>query len=437
MIDIKLIREKPELVRESLKKRVMNEKVVDELLALDEEWRNLKKQVDELRSQRNKISEEINLAKKSKEQITDLVREARDIPKNLIEKEKRISQLEKKRLEIWKNIPNLVDKSVPAGLGEKNKVLKKYGKTKKHEKGHAEIMESLDLIDTEKAGKVAGARFYYLKNELVKLNFAIINFAVDFLIKKGFIPIQTPYMLNRKALEGAITLDAFEEAIYKIENEDLYLIGTAEHAINALQSDEIIRQDKLPLRFVGFSTNFRKEAGAHGRDTKGIFRTHQFDKIEQFVFCKPEQAWKEFDLILNNSVQLYKALEIPFRVTLLAAGEASKTATKTIDLEGWYPSQGKYRELGSCSNCLDYQARRSNTRFQDKELKFVYTLNNTAIATERMMTCIVENKIEKSGDIKIPKALWKYAGFRVIKTKNSEKTLKKVQKTKKNVSRKA
>ena len=418
MIDIKLIREKPELVKESLKKRLLDVKIVDKLLELDQEWRNLKKEGDEFRSNRNKISEQINLAKKKKEKIDKLIKEAREIPNRLAKIEGKSLIVEQRRLGIWKNIPNIIDKSVPAGDANKNKVLKVYGKpTKKLEKGHAELMEELGLIDTVKAGEVAGSRFYYLKGDLVKLNHAIIDFALDFLSKKKFTLIQTPYMLNRKALEGAITLDAFEEAIYKIEGEDLYLIGTAEHAINAYKSNEILNLKDLPLRFAGFSTNFRKELGSHGKDTKGILRVHQFEKIEQFIFCTPEQAEKEFDLILDNSVQLYKALEIPFRVVLLAAGEASKTATKTIDLECWFPGQKAYRELGSCSNCSDYQARRSNIRFQDKELKFVYTLNNTAIATERMMTCIVENHIQKSGEIKIPKALWKYTGFKAIKPK--------------------
>jgi len=198
----------------------------------------------------------------------------------------------------------------------------------------------------------------------------------------------------------------------------LYLIGTAEHAINAYKSNEVINPKSLPLRFAGFSTNFRKEAGAHGKDTKGIFRTHQFDKVEQFVFSTPEQSWKEFDLILKNSIELYKKLKIPFRVVLLAAGDMGKTATKTIDLEGWYPSQEEYRELGSCSNCLDYQARRANIRFSSEgEMKFVHTLNNTAIASERMMTCIIENNMQKNGSIKIPSCLQKYTGFRIIKPK--------------------
>ena len=411
MIDIKLVRENPELVKKNTKNRLQDEKQVDFLLKLDTEWRKLKKDIDELRSKRNRISKKINESKKKKQDIKSFLEEARNIPKKIQEKETKIRLLEKERLEFWKKIPNLIDKSVPIGDETKNKVLKKYGviKKKKLKEGHAEILENLDLIDTKKAAQVAGSRFYYLRKDLVKLNYAIINFALDFLSKKKLELIQPPYMLKKHFLEGAITLDVFEDAIYKIEGEDLYLIGTAEHAINAFKSNEILNLNELPLRFAGISLCFRKEAGAHGKDTKGIFRIHQFEKIEQFVFCRPEDSWKEFDFILKNSIELYKKLEIPFRVVVLASGDTGNTATKTVDLEGWYPSQGKYRELGSCSNCLDYQARRSNVRFQEgNEMKFIYTLNNTAIATERMMTCIAENHLQKDGSIKIPKALQKY-----------------------------
>jgi len=417
MLDINLIRSAPKKIKESLKKRLIKENIVDDFLKIDDEWRQLKKEIDNLRARRNSLSKQINLAKKRGEKIKDLVKEAKQIPIKLKEREKQFEKIGERRLEMWKNIPNIINKDVPSGDETKNRVIKKFGAAKKKLKqGHAELLENLGLIDTEKASQVAGSRFYYLKGELVKLNLALINFALDFLNKRGFQLIQTPYMLKRQAIEGAITLDTFEDAIYKIESENLYLIGTAEHALNAYKSNEIFSPKELPLRLAGFSTNFRKEAGSHGKDTKGIFRTHQFDKVEQFVFCKPEDSWKEFDLILKNSIEMYKKLDIPFRVVLLAAGDTSKTATKTIDLEGWYPSQQKYRELGSCSNCLDYQARRSNIKYQESgELKFVHTLNNTAIATERMITCLVENNIQKDGSIKIPSCLWKYTGFKVIK----------------------
>ncbi|OGJ19027.1 serine--tRNA ligase [Candidatus Pacearchaeota archaeon RBG_13_36_9] len=422
MIDIKLIRENPELVKESMRNRGMDEKQVDALLKLDKDWRELKQENDNLRSERNKISEKINEAKKQKNNklADELIKKAKDIPKKIEENEKKLVELREKRDSALAGLPNLVDKSVPIGDASQSKVIKTHGKPTKFkfkQKDHADLLEALNLLDTKKASEVAGARFYYLKGDLVKLNYAIMNFALDYLRKKSFQLMQPPYMLRRDVLGGAIPLEAFEEMIYKIEGEDLYLIGTAEHALNAYHRNEVINVD-APKRYAGISPCFRKEAGSHGKDTKGIFRIHQFDKVEQFVFCKPEDSWKEFDLILKNSEELLTALEIPFRFVVLSSQDMGRVPTKTIDFEGWFPSGNCYRELGSCSNCLDYQARRSNIKYQDKdEMKFVHTLNNTAIATERMIACIVENNQQPDGSIKIPKALWKYAGFKEIKAK--------------------
>ena len=332
-----------------------------------------------------------------------------------------MQEKEERRKFLLLNIQNILDKSVHSG--KEPKVIKEYGKKPKFNfqiKGHAELLEENGLIDTKKASEVAGTRFYYLKKELVKLNQAILNFALDFLVSNGFVLMQPPYMLRKEILSGAIPLQAFEDTIYKIDNEDLYLIGTAEHALNAYHSNETINMDK-PLRYAGISPCFRKEAGSHGIDTKGIFRVHQFEKIEQFIFCKPEQSWKEFDLILDNTTELFKQLEIPFRIIVLGSEDTGRVPVKTIDLEGWFPSQNCYRELASCSNCSDYQARRSNTKYQDKnESKFCHTLNNTAIATERMMTCIAENFQQKDRSIKIPKVLWKYTGFKIIKVEKKK-----------------
>ncbi len=425
MIDIKLLRESLEVIKESQKKRGMDSKIIDEFLKLDKEWRELKVKVDEVRSRRNKVSEGINQAKKAHDEkkAKELIKEAQEIPKKLEKLEAEIRKKEELREQIWKDIPNIPDKSVPVGDASKNKVLKEYGKISKpkfQHKDHADLLVSLGLLDTQKASDVAASRFYYLKGDLVKLNFAIISYALDFLRKQNFNLIQPPYMLRKETLAGAIPLAAFEEMIYKIEGENLYLIGTAEHAINAYHLNEIINVDS-PIRYAGISPCFRKEAGAHGKDTKGIFRVHQFEKIEQFIFCKPEDAWKEFDLMLNNTIELFKGLEIPFRTVVLSTGDMGRVPVKTIDVEGWFPSQKAYRELGSCSNCTDFQARRSNIRFQDKgELKFVYTLNNTAIATERMMACLIDNFQQADGSIKIPKALWKYTDFKEIKSKKDK-----------------
>lgn len=422
MIDIKLLRENPDIIKASQRKRNLFPDVVDTILEFDAKWREAKQQADDLRSERNKLSLQINDLKKQNKDASDLLGRAKEIPLQLKELEDKEDELNSKIKNLVLNLPNIVDKSVPIGDASKNKVLKEYGSIPKYDfalKGHEELLKNLDLIDIEKASQVSGARFYYLKGDLAKLNFAIINFAVDFLRKKGFTLIQPPYMLNRAALSGAVTLAAFEEMIYKIEGEDLYMIGTAEHALNAYYMNELIDIKKLPIKFAGVSPCFRKEAGAHGKDTKGIFRVHQFDKIEQFVFCEPKDSWKEFNSILKNTIGIFRKLGIPFRTVVLSSQDMGLVPAKTIDVEGWFPVQNAYRELGSCSNVLDYQARRSNIRYEDNnEKKFVNTLNNTAIATQRMIVCLIENFQQKDGSIKIPKALQKYTGFKEIKAKS-------------------
>jgi len=431
MLDIKLIRENPKLVKDTLRKRGMDEKDVDVLLNLDKDWRELKQANDNLRASRNKISEKINEAKKQKneKEAEKLIKEAQEIPVKIQENEKKLLELEEKRKEVLLNLPNLLEDDVPLGKDEtENKEIKKVGKPKKFNfepKHHQDILTALDCLDTEQGAKVAGARFYYLKNQIVKLNQALQAFALDLLTRRGFTPMQPPYMLNLNAMSGAVHISAFQDAIYKIQDEDLYLIGTAEHPLVAYMRDKIIDGKGLPVRFVGISPCFRREAGTHGKDTKGIFRVHQFEKIEQVVICKKEQAKKEFDLLLKNLEDIFKTLNIPYRLVILCSGDTGKKDAKTIDLEGWFPAQKAYRELGSCSTLKDFQGRRSNIRYMEKgETIIADTLNNTAIATERAIACLVENFQQKDGSIKIPKALWKYTGFKEIKAKKPEKTKK-------------
>jgi len=431
MLDIKLIRENPKLIKDTLKKRGMDEKEVEILLSLDSEWRELKQQNDTLRASRNKISEKINEAKKQgdNKKVSELIKEAQEIPKKIADNEKKLSELEEKRNSVLINLPNLLEKDVPFGKDEtENKQIKKVGKPRKFKfepKHHQDILTALDCLDTEQGAKVAGARFYYLKGRLVKLNQALQAFALDLLTKRGFTPMQPPYMLNLNAMSGAVHISAFQDAIYKIQDEDLYLIGTAEHPLVAYMRDKVLDGKELPMRFAGISPCFRKEAGTHGKDTKGIFRVHQFEKIEQVVICKKEQAKKEFDLLLKNLEDIFKTLEIPYRLVILCSGDTGKKDAKTIDLEGWFPAQGRYRELGSCSTLKDFQGRRSNIRYMEKgETIIADTLNNTAIATERAIACLVENFQQKDGSIKIPKALWKYTGFKEIKAKKPEKAKK-------------
>ena len=419
MLDIELFRKNAEVIKFSQKHRGLPEELVDEVCRLDEKWREYLQEAEKLKHERNIVSEKINQLKKSGKKADAEIKRTKELVETLKKVDEEANTAKMMRDKVRMELPNIVDDSVPVGDATKNKTIKTVGKIPKFKfkvQDHFDLGKNLGIIDTERAAKVAGARFYYLKGDLVRLNFAVISFALDLLKKRGFTLIQPPFMLRRDALEGAVTLGAFEEMIYKIQDEDLYLIGTAEHALNAYYKDEVLDAKKLPIRFAGISTSFRKEAGTASKDLKGIFRVHQFEKVEQFVFCKPENAWKEFDFLLKNLEDIFKALEIPYRLVILATGDMGRVPVKTIDLEGWFPSQNTYRELASCSNCTDFQARRSNIRYATKDgNRFVNTLNNTAIATERAMACILENFQQKDGSIKIPKALWKYAGFKEIK----------------------
>jgi seryl-tRNA synthetase len=301
-------------------------------------------------------------------------------------------------------LPNLLNEGVPVGKDEEeNVVVRQNGKTirpKFSPKDHIDLATSLDLIDLGRAAKVSGSRFYFLKNELVKMNQALANFALDFLSDHDYTLIQPPY-------------NDFEDVIYKIEGEDLYMIGTSEHAIASMHMDEILEGIKLPIRYAGFSSCFRKEAGAHGRDMKGIFRVHQFEKVEQFIFCRPEESWREHERMLALSEEFFKQLGIPYRVMLLCSGDTGKISAKTYDIEAWMAGQKAYREVVSCSNCLDYQARRLRIRFRDKtneETRLVHTLNSTLVATERTMVAILENFQTPRGTVEVPKVLQKYMG---------------------------
>ena len=423
MIDINIIRENPKIIKDSEKNRKKDPKVVDIIKDLDEQWRKSKYKTDELRSERNKISEEINKAKKEKNEkkSKELINKAKEIPIKIKESEEKTEKLESDIKENMLKLSNILNEKVPLGKDEKDNIeLRKWGEIPNFSfepKGHADIVEDLDIVDLERGSKVAGARFYYLKNELVMLNNALQMFALDFLMKKGYTPVQTPYMLNRNSIGGAVNLADFEEVIYKIEEEDLYLIGTAEHAIAALHQNELLDVEK-PIKYAGISSCFRKEAGSHGKDTKGIFRIHRFEKIEQFVFCKPEDEEKIFNEIIGNQEEIFKLLEIPYHVVFLCSGDTGGSMSKTYDLEGWYPAQKKYRELGSTSSATTYQARKLNTKYLNKnEREFVYTINGTAMTVQRTITCLLENNQQKDGSIKIPKVLHKYLPFKEIKPK--------------------
>jgi len=416
MLDPKLIKEKPEIIRNMLKARAI-EFDLDGLIESDQKRREFIIKTDELRKKKNQVAMVISEKKKGGEDASSILAEMKNISNELTKLESEQEHIENKYLKLAATIPNLVDKSVPIGPDEStNKEIKKWGNIPKFDfkiKDHIDISEDLNLVDLERAAKVAGARFYYLKNDLVRLNQALIHFGLDFLAEKGYSLVQPPYMINRESMEGAVIAEDFEEVIYKVEEEDLYMIGTSEHAMAAMHSKEIIEGKEIPMKYAGISPCFRKEAGAHGRDQKGIFRVHQFDKIEQFVFSKPEDSWKEHEKMLAVAEEFYQKLEIPYRVMLLSTGDIGKISAKTYDIEAWMAGQNAYREIVSCSNCLEYQARRLKIRFRDKtneDTQYIHTLNSTLIATTRVLVAIMENFQTKDGHIRIPQVLQGYMG---------------------------
>jgi seryl-tRNA synthetase len=420
MLDSKLIKENPKIIQDMLDSRNIKFDL-DGLIDADKQRREFIQKTDELRKKKNQVALEISQKKKSGEDATAILDEMKNVSKELSSLESSQEEIEKKYSQLALTIPNLVHQSVPIGKDDSaNKEIKKWGKIPEFDfkvNDHIDISEKLDLVDLERAAKVAGARFYFLKNDLVRLNQALIHYALDFLAEKNYSLIQPPYMINHQSMEGAVITEDFEEVIYKIEDEDLYMIGTSEHAMAAMHSDEIIEGKDLPLRYAGVSPCFRKEAGAHGRDQKGIFRVHQFDKIEQFVFTRPEDSWKEHERMLEIAEEFYQNLEIPYRVMLLSSGDMGKISAKTYDIEAWMAGQSAYREIVSCSNCLEFQARRLKIRYREKtneETKYLNTLNSTLVATSRVLVSIMENFQNKDGHITIPGVLQKYMGQNTI-----------------------
>lgn len=415
MIDIKLVRENPEFIKEMLRRRSV-ELPVDELLQWDKEKRMLMAEAQGLRHRRNEVSFEVARLKSDGKDVSSLLEEMKEINDGIERIERRIEELDEKINYVLMRIPNIPHESVPPGESDDDNVeIRGWGEIPKLSftpRTHDEIAIRLGLLDVARAGKVSGARFYYLKNELVKLNIALIKFAIDFLESKGFEVYQTPYMLRRYILEGVTSFQDFDDMIYKVEGEDLYLIATSEHALAGLHAGEILDGRTLPLRYAGISPCFRKEAGAHGKDTKGIFRVHQFEKVEQFVFCKPEQSWDEHEFLIRNAEEIYQRLGLPYRVVNVCIGELGMIAAKKYDLEVWMPAQGRYREIVSCSNCTDYQARRLGIRYREipheERTRYVHTLNSTAIATERTISAILENYQQEDGSVLIPEALQPY-----------------------------
>jgi len=432
-----LLRENPELLKTHVKKRFMDTSIVDEAFRLDQEWRRLLTEVQELRHKHNVISREVS--KVPPELKEELLRQAKQLLSQLDMFEAKLKELETQREDALRRLPNTVHESVPVGPDDSYNVpIRFWGEPKvwkehveqfkqQTEKygfridyieidwkpvGHADMLENvLKLGDTLKAGEVAGSRFYYLFNDIVFLDLALLMYAIDYLTSKGYTLVLPPYMLRHEVMSGVIDLATFKDAIYKIEGEDLYLIATAEHSLAALHYNEDLEEEVLPLKYAGISPCFRKEAGAGSRDLKGIFRVHQFHKIEQYVYAKPEESWDLMEELIGNAEELFKGLELPYRVVNIASGDLGAPAAKKYDLETWMPAQGLFREMVSCSNTTDWQSYRLRTRLIRRKgmvKEYVHTLNSTAIASTRTITAILENHQQEDGTVYIPKVLRKY-----------------------------
>ena len=418
VLDVRLIRENAEVVRQDLRKRgaADKEQLLDDVIRWDQEWRAATAQADGLKKRRNEITRAIAEAKRARQATAALQAEASNLPKQIESLDTKAGDLETRVRNGLMRLPNLLDASVPVGKDDTENVeISRWGTPRAVDfelRPHGELLEALQLADFERARKIAGAGFVYLMGDLVRLDQALLAFALDHMVRQGFTAVFPPYMMHRDAYEGVTDLGDFETVMYKVDGEDLFLIATSEHPIGAMFKDEIIDEARLPLAFAGISACFRREIGGHGVDTKGLFRMHQFNKVEQFVFCRPEDSATWHEKLRANGEAVYRALEIPYRVVNVCTGDIGTVAAKKYDIEAWYPRQRAYREVISCSNCTDYQARRLNIRAgKVGGEKFVpHTLNSTAMATSRGLVAILENNQNADGSVMVPKALRPYMG---------------------------
>jgi len=418
VLDIRLVRENPDLIRKDLAKRNAPAKValLAEVIRWDQEWREALAKADALKRRRNEITREIATAKKAGKTTEKLRKEAASLPKQIDALDARIDDLAAKVRDGLLRLPNLLHESVPVGKDDTENVeVARWGTPRRADfslKAHGELLEALGLADFERARKIAGAGFVYLLGDLVRLDQALLAFSLDYMVKQGFTAVFPPHLMRRAAYEGVTDLGDFENVMYKIEGEDLYLIATSEHPMGAMFADEILDEAQLPIKLTGISANFRREIGGHGVDSKGLFRMHQFNKVEQFVFCRPDESWTWHEMLRANGEALFRALEIPYRVVNCCTGDIGTVAAKKYDIEAWFPRQNAYREVISCSNCTDYQARRLNTRAGKVggEKFLPHTLNATAMATSRGLVSILENYQEADGSVLVPKVLRPHLG---------------------------
>lgn len=430
MIDIKFLRENPEAVKENMKNKFQDDKLkfVDDVLVLDEKWRKLKYEEDGLRSERNKVSEEINQAKKKKDEkkASQLLKRAKEIPDKIAEIGEKRKKIEEDIRQIMYKIPNIIHESVPLGKDSSENVeLKRIGKPDVPDYeifNHAELAEKLNGVDFDSARETSGNGFYFLTGDLAVLHSAMLAYARDYMIKQGFSYVLPPFMIRRKVVEGVMSFTEMENMMYKIEGEDLYLIGTSEHSMIGRFIGKTFTGKDLPVTLTSYSPCFRKEIGAHGIEEKGFYRLHQFEKQEMIVICEPEDSYKWYEKMKEFTVEVFKSLDVPVRVLECCSGDLADLKSKSCDVEAWSPRQKKYYEVGSCSNLTDAQARRLDIKIENKGKRyFAHTLNNTVLASPRALIAVMENNQQKDGSIKVPKVLQPYMGGKKIIEMKKEK----------------
>ena len=415
MIDIKFLRENPDVVRASQKGRGENVELVDQILAIDEIKRAAINEFELLRQEQNVLSKSVGAAKGDEK--TALLANAKELADKVKAADSKRSEIEEQAKQLVMQLSNLLDTEAPIG-GEEDFVTiehigtpRDFAKDGFEPKDHVELGKLLGAIDTERGAKVAGSRSYYLTGAGAMLEFALVNYAIQSALKNGFTPVIPPVLVNPSAMEGTGFLGQAAENVYRIEKDDVYLVGTSEVPLAAMHMDEILPADKLPMRYAGYSSCFRREAGTYGKDTRGIIRVHQFDKVEMFSFCKPEEAKEEHKRLLQWEKDFLNAMEIPYRVIDVASGDLGSSATRKFDIEAWIPTQGAYREVTSTSNCTEYQARRLNIRYKDADgTKAIATLNGTLVAIPRMIVAILENHQNADGTVNVPAALQPFLG---------------------------
>ena len=420
MIDLRFLRENPDVVKENIKKKFQDHKLplVDEVIELDEQARKAQVEADDLRASRNKLSKQIGalMAQGKREEAEAVKAQVSANAARLAELEVLEKELSEKVNKIMMSIPNIIDPTVPIGPDDScNVEIEKYGEPVVPEfeiPYHTDIMDRFDGIDMEAAGKVAGNGFYYLMGDIARLHSSVISYARDFMIERGFTYCIPPFMIRSNVVTGVMSFEEMDAMMYKIEGEDLYLIGTSEHSMIGKFIDTLNEEEKLPYTLTSYSPCFRKEKGAHGIEERGVYRIHQFEKQEMIVVCKPEESPKYYDILWKNTVDLFRSLDIPVRTLECCSGDLADLKVKSCDVEAWSPRQKKYFEVGSCSNLGDAQARRLKIRVKDKEGKkyFAHTLNNTVVAPPRMLIAFLENNLNADGSVNIPEALRPYMG---------------------------